>query len=128
MQKHEPQCLVVDQIRNLSAVRKSGTRAQALDSVACEIRQLLSKYGLVGLSLGQANAGDHGKPKIWLATDDFDESRTGVPGQSDLMVGIGCDYKMDAHHQRAISLPANKLSGDHEGFIVTIDTERSIIL
>ena len=126
IKRHEPQCLVVDQIRNLRAAgKKPGTRAQALDAVACEIRQLLSKYSLVGLSLGQANAGEHGKERVQLETDDFDESRTGVPGQSDLMVGIGFNASLDAHNQRYLSLPANKLSGDHEGFVVTFDKYRS---
>jgi len=126
IKEHEPHCLVVDQIRNLRAAgKRQGTRAQALDAVACEIRQLLSKYSLVGLSLGQANAGEHGKDRVQLETDDFDESRTGVPGQSDLMVGIGFNASLDAHNQRHISIPANKLSGDHEGFVITFDKYRS---
>jgi hypothetical protein len=124
----QPQCLVVDQLRNLhSSTSKGGTKAQRLDDIACDIRQLLSKYKLVGLSIGQANAGEHGKPKMWLDLDDFDESRTGVPGQADLMVGIGMDTTLDAHNQRAISLPKNKLSGDHAGFVVNIDKLRSRI-
>jgi hypothetical protein len=59
--------------------------------------------------------------------DDFDESRTGVPGSADLMCGVGSDQEHDRHNQRAISLPKNKMSGDHEGFIVNIDKYRSKI-
>jgi len=122
----QPQCLVVDQLRNLDvAASRGGTKAQRLDQAACDIRQILAKNGLVGLSIGQANAGEHGQSKVWLDTGDFDESRTGVPGQADLMVGIGFDASLDAHNQRALSLPKNKLSGDHTGVVVTIDKLRS---
>lgn len=128
IEETKPTCLVVDQLRNLHTTGgKGGTKAQRLDDIACDVRQLGAKYGLVVLSVGQANAGEHGRPKVWLDLDDFDESRTGVPGQADLMVGIGMDPTLDAHNQRAISLPKNKLSGDHEGFVVNIDKYRSKI-
>lgn len=129
IEQTEPDCLVVDQLRNMRSAGggKSGTKAQRLDDVACDVRQLLAKYNLLGLSVGQANAGEHGHAKVWLELDDFDESRTGVPGQADLMVGIGMDPALDAHNQRALSLPKNKLSGDHTGFVVNIDKTRSKI-
>jgi KaiC/GvpD/RAD55 family RecA-like ATPase len=121
-------CLVIDQLRNLhTADAKGGTKAQRLDSIAIDVRQLLARRRLVGVSVGQANAGQHGEPKLWLEMDDFDESRTGVPGSADLMCGVGSDQEHDRHNQRAISLPKNKMSGDHEGFIVNIDKYRSKI-
>lgn len=124
----KPDCLVIDQLRNLhTSSGRSGTRAQALDRVASSIRQLTNTHQLVTLSLGQANAGEHGKPRIWFEADDFDESRTGVPASADLMIALGFDHKLDAHNQRAVSVCKNKLSGDHEGFIVTIDKKRSIV-
>lgn len=129
VEETRPTCLVVDQLRNLhSPGSKGGTKAQRLDDIACDVRQLGAKYGLVVMSVGQANAGDqHGRPREWLDLDDFDESRTGVPGQADLMVGIGVTPELDAHNQRALSLPKNKMSGDHAGFVVNIDKLRSRI-
>ncbi|OGT59962.1 MAG: hypothetical protein A3E01_07730 [Gammaproteobacteria bacterium RIFCSPHIGHO2_12_FULL_63_22] len=122
----KPAMLVVDQLRNLHAPgSRGGTKAQRLDDVACDIRQISAKYSCVAVSIGQANAGEHGRHKVWLDLDDFDESRTGVPGQADLMIGVGVDPTLDAHNQRALSLPKNKLSGDHAGFIVNIDRYRS---
>jgi hypothetical protein len=119
-------CLVIDQLRNLhTADAKGGTKAQRLDAIAIDVRQLLDERKVVGVSVGQANAGQHGEPKLWLEMDDFDESRTGVPGSADLMCGVGTDADYDRHNQRAISLPKNKLSGDHEGFTVNIDKYRS---
>lgn len=127
IEETRPSCLVVDQLRNLQTTTKGGSKAQRLDDIACDIRQLGAKYGLVVLSVGQAHAQEHGRHKLWLDLDDFDESRTGVPGQADLMVGVGMDPTLDAHNQRALSVPKNKLSGDHEGFVVNIDKHRSKI-
>lgn len=127
VEEHKPDCLVIDQLRNMhsGSARSGGTKAQKLDDIANDVRQLAAKYGMVTLSLGQAHAGEHGKPKVWLETDDFDESRTGVPGSADLQIGVGMDAALDAHNQRAWSLCKNKFSGNHEGFIVTIDKQRS---
>jgi archaellum biogenesis ATPase FlaH len=128
VEEHKPDCLVIDQLRNLhSPGSRGGTKAQRLDDIAIDVRQLLSRYGLVGLSIGQANAGEHGRHKMWLDLDDYDESRTGVPGQADLMIGVGWTPELDAHNQRALSVPKNKLSGDHAGFVVNIDKHRSKI-
>ena len=122
----KPSVVVVDQLRNLHAPgSRGGTKAQRLDDVACEVRQIGARHGAVVVSVGQANAGEHGRHKVWLDLDDFDESRTGVPGQADLMIGVGVDPTLDAHNQRALSLPKNKLSGNHEGFVVNIDRYRS---
>jgi archaellum biogenesis ATPase FlaH len=127
VEEFKPQCLVIDQLRNLHTTSKGGTKAQRLDDIAIDVRQLLARHALVGLSIGQQNAGEHGRPNVWPELDDFDESRTGVPGSADLMVGLGMDATLDAHNQRAVSLPKNKLSGDHQGFIVNIDKLRSRI-
>jgi hypothetical protein len=126
----KPDCVVVDQLRNIRAGEQGrhGTRAQSMDQAAREIRGLLSKYDVAGLSLGQAHAPEHNKPKLWLDMDDFDESRTGVPGQADLMVGIGYDATYDSHNQRCASVPKNKLSGVHTGFVYTFDKARSRII
>ena len=128
VESYRPDCLVIDQLRNLHpSTSGKGTRAQSLDRVASAIRQITTKHQLVTLSLGQANAGEHGKPRIWFETDDFDESRTGVPASADLMIGLGFDHTLDAHNQRAVSLCKNKLTGDHEGFVITLDKQRSTL-
>ena len=123
----KPDCLVIDQLRNMHANAKVGTRAQNLDLVAAATRRLLTKHNCVGISVGQANAGDHGKQKLFLEMDDFDESRTGVPASADLMVALGVDSAMEANRQRAVNLPKNKLTGRHDHFQVKVDTDRSIM-
>jgi predicted ATP-dependent serine protease len=129
IEQTQPDCVVVDQMRNLQGSHtKGGTRAQTLDKIASELRQLWTKHGVVGVGTGQAHAPDGSAPKVWLGIEDFDESRTGVPGQADVMIGIGCDAAMAAHNQRALSLPKNKISGIHEGVLVTFDTQRSKVI
>jgi KaiC/GvpD/RAD55 family RecA-like ATPase len=128
IEEFEPKCVVLDQLRNLgSQTSKGGTKAQRLDEIAIDVRQMAAKHKALTLAVGQAHAPEHGKQKPWLSLDDFDESRTGVPGQADAMFGFGMDVQMDAANQRAISVPKNKLSGNHEGFLVNIDKQRSKI-
>lgn len=124
--EHEPDILVIDQVRNIGG-GGDGLTAR-MNQVAIDIRQLTSKYQLVTLGVAQAHAGEHGRPKVWLANDDIDSSRTGLPAQGDLILGIGADETMIAHNTRALSIPTNKISGDHDGFIYTIDKQRNKVL
>lgn len=80
---------------------------------------------MLGVSLTQANAGDEARPKVWLRDSDVDSSRTGLPAQADLLLGIGADDDMLNTGARAVSLCKNKLSGNHEGFMVQFDYLRS---
>lgn len=125
----EPQVLVLDQIRNLQAHTAEGKTTQRLEQVASDVRYLLARYSLIGISVTQANDRSEGykqKPPIWLSLADIDSSRTGLPAQMDLIVGVGADENMMQRNQRALSLPKNKLSSAqnaHEGFIVEYDIE-----
>jgi KaiC/GvpD/RAD55 family RecA-like ATPase len=130
LEEVQPDVLVLDQIRN---IRGGGDKlTQRLEQVATDVRSLLKKHGAIGVSVTQA--GDkterHGQEvPIWLSMSDVDSSRTGLPAQVDLMIGIGVNEDLRAQGQRAISLPKNKLhpGGSHEGFLVSVDTLRSIV-
>lgn len=119
--------VVVDQLRNLNAVvgTRGGSITQKLDRVAQEFRSMLIRRQIIGVSLTQAHAGEHGKPQVWMSYDDVDSSRTGIPASADLLIAIGANEDMEAQGQRAISLCKNKLGGKKDGFIVQYDTERS---
>lgn len=123
--QYKPDCLVLDQLRNLHSGRRSGTRAQSLDAAAVGVRQALATNNVLGISIAQANAGEHGKAKVWLEDDDVDESRTGIPAQADVLIGIGADSAMKAHNTRAFNLCKNKLTGRHEQFTCRVDPPRS---
>ena len=62
---------------------------QGLNRIAIQFRSLLLDYGLIGVSVTQANdRTQHSgqEPPIWLGLGDVDSSRTGLPAQADLML------------------------------------------
>jgi len=124
-----PTVVVLDQIRGLQSTEDGLTRA--LEANATAMRSLVLDYGMIGVSVTQANdrTEKHGQePPMFLSMGDVDSSRTGLPGQIDLMLGIGKTQDLENRGQRAISLPKNKLSSAdnaHEGFLVTFDKHRS---
>jgi AAA domain len=125
--RHEPQIIVLDQIRNLSGVGDG--LVSKLEENGQAFRRLLLEYGLVGLSVAQAGGSADGK--TWLGMNDLDSSKTGLPGTADLMIGMGASQEMLNRNQRALSFPKNKLSSSpsaKEGLLVDIDTSRSSIV
>jgi hypothetical protein len=78
----------------------------------------LKEHEVVGISVTQA--GDSGQNKIFLEVGDVDFSNVGIPAQADLMIGVGADEKLKATNTRGISLPKNKLSGNHAQFYTQI--------
>lgn len=120
--------IVLDQIRNVSAGSEAdGKMTTRLETVGREMRDLLLDYGLIGISVTQANDRTeraNQEPPLWLGMGDMDSSRTGLPGTGDLILGVGVNRELKERNQRAISLPKNKLSSApdaHEGVIVEID-------
>ena len=125
--RHKPDVVVIDQLRNLHAIGGGGRlgTTQRIDQAAQEVRSLLIRKQLVGVSTMQAYAGEHGKPNVWFYADDVDSSRVGAPGSADVLLGIGADEEMLLQNVRAISVCKNKVGGTHEGFTVQIDPQRS---
>ncbi len=117
VETHKPAIVVLDQLRNLEV--NSESRVQALEKAATEARNLAKRYSLLVVSVTQA--GESAEGKAILGRDDIDFSKTGIPAQVDLMIGIGADSTMEAHGIRTISLPKNKLSGRHDHFVCTIN-------
>lgn len=119
--------IVIDQLRNLHAVggAKGSSGTQRIDQAAQEVRSLLIRKQLVGVSIMQAYAGEHGKPTVWFHASDVDSSRIGAPGTADVLLGIGADEEMVLQGTRAISVCKNKVGGMHEGFLVNLDPKRS---
>lgn len=125
VEQWQPQVIIIDQIRNLRSGLKTESMTTRLEALGIEMRGLLLDYGLIGISVTQANPVGN---KLFLDLDDMDSSKTGLPAQGDLIVGVNANDEMLRQNQRAISLPKNKLSSAadaHEGFIVNIDKHRS---
>lgn len=107
--KYEPEVVVLDQLRNMSV--DSENRTQALEKAATYARNLAKRNGVLVVSVTQA--ADSASRKTVLDRGDVDSSNVGIPGQCDLMIGIGADPAMEDQGLRVLSFPKNKLSGRH---------------
>lgn len=122
----KPTVLVIDQFRNLAGKDTDGM-TQRMEANAIKLRSLLLSESLIGISVTQANdrSERHGQEApIYLGTGDIDSSRVGLPGQCDLLLGIGANSDLKARGQRFISFAKNKLSSArdaHEGVTVNFD-------
>lgn len=116
IEKYKPDAVIVDQLRNLKV--RADNRVNQLEHAATEVRNIAKRMNV--LTIGVTQAGDSADNKAVLEMGDVDFSNTGIPAQADVMIGIGMNAELEAEERRVISLPKNKLSGDHSSFPVNI--------
>ncbi len=119
IEKYDPSWIVLDQIRNIDTGTRNN-RVVQLEEAATAMRNIGKEYGIVTLNVTQA--GESARNKLFLDTGDVDFSNVGIPGQADLMMGIGSTADTDARNERGVSLCKNKISGDHAQVIVKLNT------
>ena len=126
--KYNPDWIVVDQVRNLRATDNSGDGGlvHSLESNATAMRNMAKKHDIVVVSVTQA--GDSATGKAALTMSDVDSSKTGLPAQVDLMVGMGATEDMNRQGQRMLSICKNKITGDHSFFPVQVDEALSKVV
>jgi len=117
VKKYQPQVVVLDQLRNIDV--DSENRTQALEKAATEARNLAKAMGIVVISVSQA--ADSASGKRILNRGDVDSSNIGIPGQMDVMIGIGADEEMEKMGMRMLSFPKNKISGNHQPIEIIIN-------
>jgi archaellum biogenesis ATPase FlaH len=122
--KFKPHVVVLDQLRNIDV--DSENRTQALEKAATEARNLAKSMGVVVISVSQA--ADSASGKRVLSRGDVDSSNVGIPGQMDLMLGIGADEEMEKMGMRMFSFPKNKISGRHQPIEFVIDPQLSKVI
>lgn len=83
------------------------SEVERLRKVAVWARDLGKKYNAVVVCVGQADATAEAEKYLYM--NQYYGSKTGVPGEADLMVGIGCDP--NEPDLRFFHLCKNKLSG-----------------
>lgn len=116
VQELTPDVVVVDQIRNLDVENEN--RTNQLERAATGMRNLAKRRNFLSVGLTQAGASAFGKSI--LNRGDIDGSNVGIPGQADLMLGIGANEEQEAAGIRWLSLPKAK-GGDHTPFAVSFD-------
>ncbi len=122
--RFKPNVVVLDQLRNIDV--DSENRTQALERAATEARNLAKGMGVVVISVSQA--ADSASGKRVLNRGDVDSSNIGIPGQMDVMIGIGADEEMEKMGMRMLSFPKNKVSGRHQPIEIIIDPQLSKVV
>ena len=124
MEKYKPDVLVLDQLRNLNMHQDN--YVLKLEEAATQARTWAKKYSCVVVSVTQA--GDSASNKAVLDLGDVDYSNTGIPAQADVMIGLGANDHHARNGELVISLPKNKVSGNHEYFTVGVEPHLSQIV
>lgn len=117
-ERHEPDIIIVDQVRNLSIGKKQLGKVEQLEYVTKYMRDLNKELGTVGVSVTQA--GDSASGKLLLDMNDVDFSNTGMAAHVDVMLGIGMNKEYESMGKRMVSLNKNKISGVHDPFSIAV--------
>lgn len=119
--KLKPDMIIVDQLKNV--MTKEDNRALQLDKLARDIREIGIECDCVTMSVTQA--GESAQNVLCLRLTDIEWSNTGIPGASDLLIGIGVDDLFEKDNKRMLSLPKNKVNGKHGSFPVWFNPKRT---
>lgn len=126
VQKYKPDILVLDQLSNIDVkVSKNESKTGSLEAAAKLARAVAKRFNILVVSVVQA--ADSATGKVVLGRGDVHNSNVGIPGQTDLMVGLGADEAMEARGLREITLVKNKISGNHDHFTVRFNTTLSYL-
>jgi len=118
IQKHKPDILMIDQLRNIETGDKDGV--VRLENAATAMRNVGKKHDIVSISITQA--GDSADGKAILGRGDIYGSNVGIPGTTDLMLGIGATTQQEIDGIRTLSFAKNKVSGNKSPIQVFFNT------
>lgn len=124
LNKHKPDVLIVDQIRNIST--KSENRTQQLEAVARAMRNFAREFKCVVVSVTQG--ADSARNKIICDMGDVDGSNVGIPGTADVMLMIGTNEAFNERNARQFTLAKNKIGGQHDSWPVQIIPQLSRVV
>lgn len=126
IKRWKPDFIFVNQVRNLQ-IGGVSSMTEKLERAGTSMRNIAKYEGILVVSITQA--GDSATNKRVLDQSDIDNSKTGFPGQLDVLVGVGVDADLELTNKRVLSLPKCKL-GDGGGgnVMVSIDKKTSRIL
>lgn len=119
----KPDVVIIDQLRNIRV--KDDSKVGQLEKAATEARNLAKHYDIVVISVTQA--GDSASGKAVLSDSDIDSSKTGIPGQCDLIIGVGADDNQRKSGLRTMTIVKNKITNVHEFYAVRVQEDISKI-
>ena len=121
--RYSPDVVILDQLRNLGG----GEGLVVGQEIAGKVmRNIGNVFNVLSISIAQA--GESAAEKLRLGLSDVDSSKTGLPATTDVMIGLGTNEERNNHGRRMVSLPKNKLGGDHSFFSINVDESRSRVL
>lgn len=113
--------MIVDQIRKILSPGEKEESAN-IAAASAALRDIGKKYNLITMPVTQAND----RMYRILGMSDIYMSKVAVPGDYDLMLGIGMDEDYKTKNWRTINICKNKLGGGHSSFDVKILPEYSM--
>jgi archaellum biogenesis ATPase FlaH len=116
-----PDVLIVDQLRNLHSKEDGFT--QQLEHIARDVRTVGQKHQCLVVSVTQAGGSAEGQ--AILDMNDVDSSKTGIPAQADVMIGMGGTEQDVAMNRRVLSLCKNKRNGNHAVLPIVVQPQLS---
>jgi hypothetical protein len=119
--QYEPEWIVADQLRNFKV--KAENRTNQLEMAATAFRTIGKKKNVLVWSVTQG--ADSCRNKLQMDTGDVDSSNVGIPAQADVLLGIGADEAMLVENTRMLSLPKNKISGNHDFWPIRVNPQLS---
>lgn len=125
IEKYKPEVVVINQLRNIK-IGKTESNVVALEKAATEARNSAGRYKVVMINTTQA--GESAEGKAILSMSDVDSSKTGIPGQMDLMLGVGMDDRLNDMDRRMFTICKNKMSTFEGSFVVEIDKSLSKVI
>lgn len=102
----EPDIMIIDQVKNLHVTKTS--TVDNLEEAVEHTRNIAKEFNLVSVVVTQA--GESARNKLILDLEDVYNSKTGIPGQMDLMIGVGQNQEYKDSSRLVLSFPKNKLS------------------
>ncbi len=125
--KYKPDVVILDQLSNIDVKGNSNeSKSNSLEAAAKMARKLAKGKQVLCVSVCQA--ADSATGKVVLGRGDVHNSNVGIPGQTDLMIGMGASSDMEARGLRELTLVKNKIAGNHDHFTVQLNPTISRVL
>jgi archaellum biogenesis ATPase FlaH len=122
---YRPRVVIVDQIRHLNFPNITG-EVEQITRAGKAMRALGKKYNTVQISVTQAANSASGK--LILDMGDVYMSNTSLPGDADILLGIGANEQYKQQGRRMLSPCKNKINGNHESLAVAVDPTISKVI
>ena len=105
VERIRPDMVVIDQIRLIRVNKKEGLTSN-LEAAAIGMRGLAKEFFFVSVLVTQA--GESAARKLIIDMEDIADSKTGIQGQLDLMIGVGQNDDYKQNNRVMLSFPKYK--------------------